>query len=170
MEIDENNKLWRLPYTSKNIIFSYDDIISYELLQNGESITKGGLGSAIVGGAMFGGAGTIVGGITGSKKTKQEISEFRIKIITRNPYQTEVYVNFVPVGKVKTGSILFMSYNDSAQRILSQLALITDSASNATSNSSDGIPDEIVKYKKLLDQGIITQEEFDAKKRQLLQL
>ena len=63
-----------------------------------------------------------------------------------------------------------MSYNDSAQRILSQLALITDSASNATSNSSDGIPDEIVKYKKLLDQGIITQEEFDAKKRQLLQL
>ncbi len=82
MEIDENNRLLRLPCFSKNIIFSYDDIISYELLQNGESITKGGLGSAIVGGAMFGGVGAIVGRITGSKKTKQEISEFRIKIIT----------------------------------------------------------------------------------------
>ena len=30
--------------------------------------------------------------------------------------------------------------------------------------------DEILKYKKLLDEGILTQEEFDAKKRQLLEL
>lgn len=30
--------------------------------------------------------------------------------------------------------------------------------------------DEILKYKKLLDQGILTQEEFDAKKKQLLGL
>ena len=30
--------------------------------------------------------------------------------------------------------------------------------------------DEILKYKKLLDEGILTQEEFDAKKKQLLGL
>lgn len=30
--------------------------------------------------------------------------------------------------------------------------------------------DELVKYKDLLDSGIITQEEFDAKKKQLLRL
>ena len=30
--------------------------------------------------------------------------------------------------------------------------------------------DEIVKYKELLDKGIITQEEYDAKKKQLLGL
>ena len=30
--------------------------------------------------------------------------------------------------------------------------------------------DEILKYKELLDQGIITQEEFDKKKKELLQL
>jgi predicted Zn-dependent peptidase len=30
--------------------------------------------------------------------------------------------------------------------------------------------DELKKYKELLDQGIITQEEFDAKKKQLLGL
>lgn len=32
------------------------------------------------------------------------------------------------------------------------------------------VPDEISKYKKLLDDGTITQEEFDAKKKQLLGL
>ena len=35
---------------------------------------------------------------------------------------------------------------------------------------ADGIPEELEKYKRLLDNGVITQEEFDAKKKQLLGL
>lgn len=33
-----------------------------------------------------------------------------------------------------------------------------------------GIPEELKKYKELLDEGVITQEEFDAKKKQLLDM
>ena len=44
---------------------------------------------------------------------------------------------------------------------LSSANSVTDSESNA---------DELKKYKDLLDQGVITQEEFDAKKKQLLGL
>lgn len=33
-----------------------------------------------------------------------------------------------------------------------------------------GMADEILKYKELLDAGILSQEEFDAKKKQLLDL
>ena len=36
-------------------------------------------------------------------------------------------------------------------------------------NKSDAF-DEIRKYKQLLDEGIITQEEFDVKKKELLNL
>ena len=36
-------------------LFSFDDIINYELLEDGASVTKGGLGSAAVGGLLFGG-------------------------------------------------------------------------------------------------------------------
>jgi hypothetical protein len=39
-----------------------------------------------------------------------------------------------------------------------------------TAPSNNSSADEIVKFKNLLDQGIITQQEFDAKKRQLLGL
>lgn len=38
------------------------------------------------------------------------------------------------------------------------------------SKDSLGSADELEKYKKLLDNGVITQEEFDAKKKQLLKL
>lgn len=40
----------------------------------------------------------------------------------------------------------------------------------ATSVSNYGNADELKKYKELLDSGVITQEEFDAKKKQLLGL
>ena len=37
-------------------------------------------------------------------------------------------------------------------------------------SGGDSSADEIKKYKELLDMGVITQEEFDAKKKQLLGL
>lgn len=40
----------------------------------------------------------------------------------------------------------------------------------APSNSGQSAADELKKYKELLDSGTITQEEFDAKKRQILKL
>lgn len=42
--------------------------------------------------------------------------------------------------------------------------------SGATAPATLSVPDEIKKYKELLDMGAITQEEFDAKKSQLLRI
>lgn len=44
------------------------------------------------------------------------------------------------------------------------------SASKPAVNTGIDIPEELQKYKELLDEGIITQEEYDAKKKQLLGL
>ena len=50
-------------------------------------------------------------------------------------------------------------------------AVNSDTVSATKVNASAiGIADEIKKYKELLDEGVITQEEFDAKKKQLLDL
>lgn len=40
----------------------------------------------------------------------------------------------------------------------------------STPAAADGVPEELEKYKRLLDNGVITQEEFEAKKKQLLGL
>ena len=72
IELDETNKLLRFPQFLSTIIFSYDEIIEYELLQDGEQITKGSLGGAVVGGALLGGVGAIVGGNIGQKKTRKD--------------------------------------------------------------------------------------------------
>ena len=45
-----------------------------------------------------------------------------------------------------------------------------NAAGNKHHEEATSTPDELKKYKDLLDSGIITQEEFDAKKKQLLGL
>ena len=46
----------------------------------------------------------------------------------------------------------------------------SEKQSDTQSNNSTSNADELKKYKELFDGGVITQEEFDAKKKQLLGL
>ena len=73
LSVDANHKLWM--YGTSNIVFNFNDVVSYELIQDGESITKGGVGRAVAGGILFGGVGAVVGGLTGKKKVVTEIKE-----------------------------------------------------------------------------------------------
>ena len=73
-----------------------------------------------------------------------------------------------------SGSIHFwgITNRDDVLNEVSQLLAENQSSSNiqTTIVESSSNADELKKYKELLDQGIITQEEFDAKKKQLLGL
>ncbi len=170
-------KQWLCPATVKNglykggTIYNYDDIVSYELIENGTAITSGGVSSAITGGILFGSTGAVVGGITGSKKTNTLCSSLDIKI-TLNDIQNPVqYIKFLS-SPVKKNSIAYQKCFEATQETLSVLQLICkENELNHSSHTSQfSVADEIRKYKLLLDDGIITQEEFDAKKKQLLNL
>lgn len=168
LDVDENNKIWGVPCFSTHIFFTYDDIVSFELIENGNAVTKGGIGGAVVGGALFGGVGAVVGSVAGKKKTSQEITQYCIKIITRNVVCPEVYINFLIAGKVKSDSFVYKSYAATAQRVLTMLTLMMDEQQAPSTNTGISEADEILKYKQLLDDGAITQEEYGAKKKQLL--
>lgn len=171
--IDETNRLIliKAEFGTKQDIFRFENIFNYELFEDGESLTKGGVGSAVAGGLLFGGVGAIVGGATGGKKTKQIVTEMNVKITLKDSYATNVYAYIC--GKVKKSSINYTNYKKQAQLIVSELQLIIDQNKKTESLSSAqpvSAADEILKFKQLLDSGIITQEEFEAKKKQLLGL
>ena len=58
------------------------------------------------------------------------------------------------------------------QKLANEIQVILDNQRERVNTNQSGISsaDELKKYKDLLDSGIITQEEFDAKKKQLLGL
>lgn len=68
--------------------FSFSDIISCELIKDGETIYKKSaartVGGAIVGGVISGGVGAIIGGLSGSSKEKEKTNSIDIKITLRD--------------------------------------------------------------------------------------
>ena len=130
-----------------------------------------GVGSALVGGLLFGGVGAILGGLSGSKK-KEEINEFKIIVNLYNNSYPQLSINLLPTGKVKSDSILFKSYCEKAEKIMLGLSDMggIEKSTEGCNNTEVSPADEILKYKNLLDAGAITQEEYEAKKQQLLGL
>lgn len=175
IHFDDVNKKIAIPKTSftgkiRDLqIFDYSSVVEYELLEDGNSIEKGGVGRALVGGALFGGVGALVGASTGHRH-KATCSKLQIKITLNDMQTPTVYVNFIQAETKKDGALYKMIF-PMAQEALSVLSIITQSEKSENSpHDKESAADEILKFKKLLDEGIITQEEFDLKKKQLLGL
>lgn len=175
---DDNHKWFAFPQgtfspkISNSYIFKYDEIVDFEVLEDGTAIIKGGLGKALVGGVIFGLPGIIAGAT--SKKIKEVCNKLEIKITTRNIDIPVVYVNLINM-KFKKSSFVYKTVSKSVQNILSKFKIIVDGIEQEKeiineSTSSISVADEIKKFKELLDMGAITQEEFDTKKKELLKL
>lgn len=160
--------------------FKYRKILDFELLQDGESIakSKGGLGSAVVGGMLLGPAGLVAGAVLGGKKTKTKnvCTSMKIKITLRDNSPDVIYVDLI-TKETKCDSWAYKSAAKQAQDILSALQVAADKAAAETAAqpvvvnaAAPSAADELMKFKQLLDAGGITQDEFDAKKKQLLGL
>lgn len=174
--IDEKNKLFSV-YNGSALkhgheLFEYKNLLQFKLLEDTETIAEGGIGRATVGGLFFGGAGAIVGGLTG-KKLSGVCKSLKIHLTLKDTHIDTVLVNIIS-GDTKRDSLSYSRSKKYALEIISQLQLISDSnkQSEHLNNSKKYISsaDEIMKFKKLLDEGIITKEEFETKKQQLLEL
>lgn len=177
--VDETKKLWYSSNQKQPInppIFRFDEIVDYEFSEDGETVTKGGLGRAAVGGLLFGGVGAVVGGVTGGKKSKTIVKSMKIRISLKNKYTTSCEIELVSPGTdCKAGGFIYNTNKQVANNLISLLDSMTSQAQAAPSEQASAAPqasaaDEIMKFKNLLDNGVITQEEFDAKKKQLLGL
>ena len=159
-------------------VYSFSDIVSYTPIEEGHNQTKKhGITRAVVGGVIAGGAGAVVGAVTGGKNYDY-IDKLGVVITFSNNENIRLmFLNsetkkggFVANGYYKqfhdVCGVLDATISKNNQHLqLEQQKKLANSNSNSISAA-----DEISKYKKLLDDGAITQEEFEAKKKQLLGL
>jgi len=176
IEFDQEHKQFRIPSKIKNInpiVYNCDDIIEFELIENGETVTSGGLGRAVAGGVILGGVGAIVGGVTGKKKSKSIIDDFKIKLLLNDFQKPTVYIELLNKKKIKTNSNAYNDIYEKAQEILSTLAVLQNNKDNELALDKEEIQtisaaEQIREFKSLFDDGIISEDEFNAKKKELL--
>lgn len=108
----------------KNKWFKFDDLLSYELLEDDSTVTSGGIGQALIGGALFGGAGAIAGGITGKRKSKKKVDSLIVKI-TLNSFEVPCIMIPIITKSTKVDSKEYKNALNEAHSILSVLDVIT---------------------------------------------
>ena len=118
---------------------------------------------------MFGGVGAVIGGTSGKRVTKSTCKSLRIKITTKDISKPTVYINLISL-ETGTDGIVYRTAYESSQKILSMLDIISNADTFDDSTKTSSPADEVKKLKELLDMGASTQEEFDKKKRELLNL
>lgn len=167
IEIDQTqNKLRPTGEYFKNHIIPIDSITNFEIVQDGQTISSGKLGRAVVGGILFGGAGAVVGAVTGNK-SKTQVTELRIKLMINDIDHPLFYI---PVLKktAYTDTYDYQSAIRAAEEVISVLNLLVSKSNKETELQTLSMADELRKYKELMEDDIISQEEFEFKKNQIL--
>ena len=171
--------------------FNYSDIIEVSYEENGSQLytksTGRTIGGAIVGNFLMGGAGAVVGGLSGESKQNKEIKNMDIKILLRSTSRTSCVLHFKDVDRVlktkkEDDRKLYETYLKNANQAKDVLSVIIDDAKQASAPigqpitqpvvapASSSVADELAKLAKLKADGILTDEEFRVQKSKLLGL
>ena len=132
---------------------------------------------AAVGEVLLGPLGLLIGGVTGSKRTVQRVSQIALKIIVddrHNPIYTIQFLKLPGAGADPRNKLV----KDAAQRTEHIHALLVNAIRNSALPLRSAAPqlfersvaDRIDQLWKLKMAGALTQSEYDYQKAQLLSL
>lgn len=178
----------------------FGDIMGVEVLEDSSTLLSKSLmravGGAIIGDVVAGGAGMIVGGLSGASKQKKKVSKVFVKIKLRNLTESSItllcYDAWEATGltkkEIKTDdSVYGADYRkglSAANRIAELLGVIIDANDRPIpvvtaietveeinvepADTLTSIADELKKLADLKSQGVITDEEFADLKSSLI--
>jgi hypothetical protein len=159
VSIDKSNRLFFFGHRSGDkgprVIYSFDEVAGYESDADDVMVTQsvGGIGRVVVGAAVAGPVGAIVGASTAKSETRKGRSKENVSIRFALPLGEQV----LPVQKYPGGTTEFLKECTSGKEKAAQ-----------PKTAAGSVADELLKFKQLLDLGAITEDEYAAKKSQLL--
>lgn len=163
VSIDKTNRLFYFGHRSGDkgprMIYSFDEVAGYESDAPDDltvTETKGGIGRAVIGAAVAGPVGAIVGAATAKTETRKGSRS-----------KENVSIRFtLPLGETSLPTTVYpggMTAFLKRCKVSQEKPRVTDQVTSSTA-------DELLKFKQLLDMGAITEAEYNAKKAQLLGL
>ena len=180
--IDDNKKQIAIKEHGDTIvIYSYNDILSCEIVEDGETVYQKSrtIGRSIIGGAIAGGTGAVIGGLSGKTKENKEIKSLVLRIVFKSTNKPIVKLGFIDAERSKEKVDLSQPYYaqlykealDSVKDWKDTFEIIIDSVNSeieSTSNSYSSVSDELIKLNDLKEKGILTAAEFEQQKKKIL--
>lgn len=158
-------------------VIHFENIVECEIVENSNVMESGGIGRALVGGVIAGGAGAIVGANT--RKSKNIVSNLSIRIVTNEiddplynlaliTYQIDInkplYANLYKVAMQFANNVyatIQAIINENNKNVKEEKSYIQEQDSN------NGL-EQLEKLAELKEKGIITEQEFEESKKKIL--
>ena len=191
---DYTLRKWRLECFPNCRLIGFDQISHFELIEDGNvsfnssSYSTNGVSRALLGSLVAGDAGAIIGAATANTRTSttvdKTITSRTIRIFLRIPEVPQYNID-IPLGEtklfgetkvakviVKTGVLYEVNSENAALEAIGLLESITnyDEYKKQQSASEDEDVVQLRKYKAMFDEGLITEEEYSAKKKAILNI
>ena len=172
--VDNKKKKWiLLNHFEQEIIYDFSLVSSYEIYEDGNSVVKGSAGRALIGGAFFGITGAIIGG-SGRRKIENNCNELKLLIRLNEINSPLIELVAINSPTIKDG----VRYKNSIKSLQEICACFEYMINNKTLEESATIKKEqpkikskkehLLELKELLDEGLITEEDFNKKKQEIL--
>lgn len=159
------------PYSYVTYI-NFSDIIECEIIEDSNTIMEGGVGRAVVGGALAGGVGAIVGSTT--RSSKNVVNSLQIRIVTSNVTNSLFNINLISQETNKE-DLEYKNAMQFANNVYATVqAIINDN--NKSKKQKETIQEQnnntdfeqLEKLAQLKEKGIITNDEFEESKKKIL--
>ena len=159
--------------------YRFFDLINYEVYENGQSKVKGRAGSALIGGAFFGLTGLIVGSSM-SRKIEDKCNQLKLMIRLNDLDHPQIVITYVDnVAWDKTG-FTYRTMKENLKQVCAALEYMMNAKTleqsvgektvNQIIKEEKTLKEQMQELKEMLDSGLITPEEYEQKKKQLLNL
>ena len=181
--IDDKNKrviFQKHSYYTKS--FSFSDIFKYDIYENEQTVVQGRAGSALVGGLFFGVTGAIVGA-SRKRGVEEQVNILKIIIYVNDLECPKIEFTYVGGESLSRNSQKYIQIIKNLQEISSYLEYMInnvtfiESTEENSDNTTSPIPkkelskkEQLEELKELLSDSLITQEDFEQKKKQILGL
>lgn len=182
LDIDTNKKLLGTYsyYENTSKIIKFNEVLDFEIFENGNSVVSSRTGSAVVGGLLFGGLGAVAGA-SGSRTISENCSNLKLKIYTNNIQYSVIMLDFLEKG-ISKSSALYEQLTEVINEMISLLKIarehnrqeerkedkkvIIENVEDIKQNSN---LNSIKDLAELKEKGIITEKEFEESKKKILE-
>ena len=103
--------------------YSFEDLVSYELIVNNQTVVSGGVGQALVAGAMFGAIGAVAGGIVSKRKSTTKILNMTVRVTSNDFTKPVIFIDLIK-KPVKNTSKEYKEAVENDPRIMGALDVI----------------------------------------------
>ena len=166
-------------YESESVVLKFEQILDFEIFENGNSVVSSKTGSAIVGGLLFGGLGAIAGA-SGSRIISDNCKTLKLNIYTTDVANSVITLDLLDRG-IEKNSAEYENIKDTINKMIGFLKIARESNRQAERKEDkkvivENIEDinqnnnlsKLKELAQLKEQGIITDKEFEESKKKIL--